>query len=441
MTQLYLTMPQPGETITEGTIVEWRVKEGDTVAVGDVLVQLETEKALFDHESPFEGKILKVLYPNQERVPVGKPIAVIDVPKEKADHYLMLGLAHEVTQATSSAATTAGPAPVAQSQLSAAAAFTPATHDEMSAVTHVKMAPYVRRLAFEAGLGMDILQKLAAASPEGRVTKETIENYLRGKKIPAGTVSGRAVVAEKSSVTGGGPVDYSVQPYSPIRLRIAENMALSKSKIPHAHTGLSVDVTNIVEFRDKNKTAFAKKHGMNLNFLSLIFPALLNAIKKYPVVNASFVDKGAQSEVRLFKHVNLGVAVGSDAGLIIPVVKNAEAMDFQKFNAALNDKINRGKSNQLKPDDFTGTTVIFNNFGYFGLNMGVQIIQYPLSATLGMGAIERKVVPVGDKIGIRQIANFFLAFDHRIIDGLEAGRFLTELKNGIEGAIFEFVTI
>lgn len=426
MTQLYLTMPQPGETITEGTIVEWRIREGDTVRVGDVLAQIETEKALFDHESPFEGKITKIIFPDQSRVPVGKDIAVIEVAKEKADHYLMLGLAHVVDEMTSAAGQQAGTAQTAHTK---------------SPTSTTKMAPYVRHLALEAGLDMEVLQKLAAANPEGRVTRETIENYLCDKKIPAGVASDVSRSAEKISAGAGSSGDYTVQSYSPIRLRIAENMALSKTKIPHAHTGLSVDVTGVVEFREKNKDAFAKKHGVNLNFLSLIFPALMAAIKKYPVVNASFVDKGTQSEVRLFNHVNLGIAVGSDAGLVIPVVKNAGAMDFQEFNAALNDKMTRSKSNKLKPDDFTGTTVIFNNFGFYGLNMGVQIIQYPLSATIGMGAIERKVVPVGDKIGIRHIANFFLAFDHRIIDGLEAGSFLTEIKKQIEDTTFDFVKI
>lgn len=434
MTQLHLTMPQPGETITEGTIVEWRVKEGAILKEGDVLAQLETEKALFDHESPFEGKLLKIFYPDQSRVAVSTPIALMEVAPDKAARYIMLGLASEVSGNVDAAPVASKPAAASKTDTASPVAFEPATHEQMAEVTHVKMAPYVRRLAFDAGLSLDVLQKLAAGHEEGRVTKDAIEDYLKTKNIPLAPQSGSAL---RPVNTGSQETDaYKVQPYSPIRLRIAENMALSKSKIPHAHTGLTIDVTAVVEFREKNKEAFAKKQGVGLNFLSLIFPALQSAIKKFPVVNASFVDKGAQSEIRLFKQINLGVAVGSDTGLIIPVVKGVESMGFEQFNAALNDKITRSKQQKLKPDDFTGTTVIFNNFGFYGLNMGVQIIQYPLSATIGMGAIERKVVPVGESIGIRHMANFFLAFDHRIIDGLEAGSFLTELKKGIEGIDF-----
>jgi len=421
MTKLYLTMPQPGETITEGTIVKWLVKVGDTIQEGDLLAEMETDKALFEHESPFEGKILKILEPDQSRVAVAKPIAVIDAPKEKADRYLMLGIANEAIDSSEKVSEGESKGKVSQTSITAS----------IKNLDHIKMAPYVRRLAHQAGLEQDALQKLAAAHPESRVTKEAIEDYLQTKLV-AKTVSMQANVAG----------EFTVQPYSPIRVRIAENMAMSKAKIPHAHTGLSVDVTRLVLFRDQNKEVFRKKYGINLNFLSLMHLALVKTIQKYPAVNSSFHEKSGETpEVRLFNHINLGVAVGSEAGLIIPVIKGVEKKDFQKFNTELNDKIERGRNKQLKPDDYLGTTIIFNNFGYFGLNMGVQIIQYPLAVTLGMGVIERKVVPVGDKIEIRQIANFFLAFDHRIIDGLEAGQFLSELKTQLENMTFDHVVL
>lgn len=424
MTKLYLTMPQPGETITEGTIVKWLVKPGETVQEGTLIAEMETDKALFEHESPFAGKILKILESDQSRVAVAKPIAIIEVAKENAERYLMLGIATEVEGEVG----TAQPALASVPKSKASSAkpnpsfvSSAALHD----VSYIKMSPYVRRVAFQSNVALDTLQQLAASHEERRVTKEAIENYLQtNKNLPP--VSIAVTVPSK---------DYVVQPYSPIRVRIAENMAMSKAKIPHAHTGISIDVTKLVEFRKKNKVAFQKKHGTNLNFLSLLFPALITALKKFPALNASFHEMpGKMPEIRLFNHINLGVAVGSESGLIIPVIKNAETLDFQNFNAVLNDKTQRAMNKQLKPEDFSGTTIIFNNFGFFGLNMGVQIIQYPLAATLGMGAIEKKVVPVGGEIVVRDIANFFLAFDHRIIDGLESGQFLSTLKSEIENS-------
>lgn len=429
-------MPQPGETITEGTIVSWIAKEGDVLQEGDPVVELETEKAVFEHESPFEGKILEILYPNQSRVPVAKPIAVMEVAKEKAEQYLMLGIATEAKDSDESFASVV-PSERSESRGISSQAFVP---QNQKTPDHIKMAPYVRRTAYQAGLDQDVLQRLAAAHPEARVTKEAIEDYLQSKKIPVPpqAASSAKIAPVRSDVAGG----FIVQPYSPIRVRIAENMAMSKAKIPHAHTGLSVDVTRLVQFRDKNKEVFKKKYGVNLNFLSLMYPAFVTAIKKYPGVNASFHEEpGKSPEIRLFNHIHLGVAVGSGAGLVIPVLKEIESKDFQKFNAELHDKIERAKNKQLKPEDYLGTTIIFNNFGYFGLNMGVQIIQYPLAATLGMGAIERKVVPIGDKIEVRDIANFFLAFDHRIIDGLEAGQFLSALKSQLENMTFDHVVL
>jgi pyruvate/2-oxoglutarate dehydrogenase complex dihydrolipoamide acyltransferase (E2) component len=163
----------------------------------------------------------------------------------------------------------------------------------------------------------------------------------------------------------------------------------------------------------------------------------VKAVKKYPSVNASFVENGDKPEIHIFNRINLGVAVGSDYGLIIPVLKGIEDYGFQDFNADLNGKIERGMKKKLKPEDYQGPTLIFNNFGFFGTTIGVQIIQYPLAATLGMGVIEKRVVPHHDGIAVRDVADFFLAFDHRILDGREAGLFLSELKHAIENLPLE----
>jgi len=424
--QLYITMPQPGETITEGTIVKWIAKAGDVVAEGTPLAELETEKALFEYESPFAGKILKILQSEQSRVPVATPIALIDVDSNKAKQYLMLGIAEE---ADASSGIKEASLQQGRQQDSAHPASTKKSA-EVSLPTgksDLKLSPYVRKLANEHQISHESLVGLAKQNLENRVTKEAIEALIEGgpRKTAAPTTQNSA------------QKDYDILPFSPIRLRIAENMVKSKQTIPHAHTGLTVDLTNLLKFREAHKGDFQKTQGVSLSLLTLMLPSLIQAIRAYPAVNASYVGEAKTAEIRIFRKIHLGVAVGTDAGLMTPVIKNADALSPVEFAKKMQDVVDRANRKKLLPDDFSGTTFLFNNFGYFGLNSGVQVIQYPLAATLGMGCLEKKVVPIGDGFAVRDTANFFLAFDHRVIDGLEAGKFLTTLKNSLEEFSFK----
>jgi 2-oxoisovalerate dehydrogenase E2 component (dihydrolipoyl transacylase) len=439
MTKLFLTMPQPGETITEGTIVAWKIKPGQDVKEGDVLAEMETEKAVYEHESPFEGKVLEVLKADQSRVPVGEPIATIEVNEEKAAQYRMLGIAKDADAASSvpvestPVKTAPQPAPVKQ-----APAFQKtdlkSVHSSLS-LSDIKLSPYVRKLAKEYSVSQEVLSKLAEGSNDGRVSKSVMEAHVMALQSGASGFSAQKAKPRADKALSGAEGSYSVKPYSPIRQRIAENMALSKANIPHAHTGLSIDVTHLVKFREEHGKSYADKYGSKPNYLTLMQPALVETVKEFPEVNASYIEgyDGGQDEIRLFDEINLGVAVGSEKGLVIPVVKSTQDLDVKGFHDGLSERIERALKGKLKPDDLMGTTMIFNNFGFFGLNSGVQIIQYPLATTLGMGAIERCVVPISEtETGIRHMSNFFLAFDHRILDGLEAGRFLSTLKKRVE---------
>lgn len=420
MTQLNITMPQPGETITEGLIVRWLIQPGTAVKEGDPLVELETEKALFEYESPFEGKLVSILHPENSRVPVGRPIAVIEVSAEKEKHYTLLGLAQKAavvppphqpssSQSTSESMTT--------SRSSSFSSSSPASPD------FIRISPYVRRLAREKGVQAHELEKLASQNPDGRVTLAAIAS-----------ASSSPVVAATGPVskTPSPSSAYHAEPCSPIRMRIAENMVLSKSKIPHAHTGLAVDVSRVIKYRDSIKNDFKSRSGDNLSFLSLVYPAIIGAIRKHPVVNASYVDSTSPHEIRIFEKINLGVAVGTEHGLFIPVIHDIASLSRDAFNKVLNDLIRRAHARKLTVDELTGATLIFNNFGFYGTSIGVQVISYPLAATLGMGVIEKRVVPVGEAITIHDMADFVIAFDHRVMDGRDAGLFLSEIKSGIE---------
>ena len=182
--------------------------------------------------------------------------------------------------------------------------------------------------------------------------------------------------------------------------------------------------------------AYRETETKKSNFLTLIYPALVKIIKEYPVVNASFHEAGDRSEIRLFNKINLGIAVGTEHGLVIPVIHDIANLTSQEFSDTLNDKIKRAQNKKLMPDDLMGATLIFNNFGFFGTQLGVQVIQYPMAATLGMSTIEKRVVPVGDEIGVRTMTDIVLAFDHRVMDGRETGLFLSALKKEIESLQF-----
>lgn len=416
-------MPQPGETITTGTIVRWLVGSGDSVKEGQNIVELETEKAVFEYESPYEGKLLEILAKNNSSVPVGDSIAVFEVEDKKAKTYLMLGL---------------GGKPGSQPKETKTIVKQEAPQKVSSSKTP-KLSPLIRKLMQEYHLDPHDLNKIGGSGPGGRITKENILKYLDSKKTEMIT-----------SAPYESSTDFELIACSPIRSRIAEHMVLSKKTIPHAHINLSIDVTRVVEIRNQLKDSFKKKNGVSLGYLPLIFPSLKKAILAYPLVNASFQDNPNAQAIKVYKKINLGIAVDTEKGLYIPVLKDAGSKNFVGFARDLEELLNRAKKNQLNVSELTGVTFTFNNYGFFGTEMGVQIILPPQSTTLGMGAIQKRpwVVPssqseregatrapkIEDEIKIRWISEFTLAFDHRVIDGRDAGLFLLELKKLLENA-------
>lgn len=398
-TKILLTMPQPGETITEGNVVRWIAKPGASIKEGEPIVELETEKAVFEYESPYEGQLVEILAEDGSTVPVGNPIAVFEVEDEKAATYFMLGIGQKMDAALKKDVT---PSKKAKGG---------------GKGKEKKLSPLVRKLIQEYGIELEDLDLIQGTGPGGRITKENIVQYIESKK-------GKAVSTGK---------DVEVTPLSPIRVRIAENMSRSKATIPHAHASLSVDMTPLVEYRNQNKDKFEKKHGVPLGIFSLIFPALKKAITENTIVNSSFREQGGKKMVATYQKINLAVAVDTDQGLFLPVIHEAQQLDYIQLSKGLMEMIDKARENKLSPSELTGRTFTFNNYGYYGTTFGVQIILPPQSTTLGMGLIEKRPWVVGDAIQIRQITDFTLAFDHRIIDGKHAGLFLSSLKKYLEG--------
>lgn len=409
--KILLTMPQPGETITEGTVVRWVKKVGDTIKEGEVLVELETEKAVFEYESPYEGKLLEIMAPDGRTVPVGNSMASFEVEDAKASTYLMLGIGKQVAPGGASST------PAAKKEVGNARE---STKNLSKRGVSPKLSPLIRSLMQEYGIASEELSPIQATGPGGRITKEDILGYLEAKKEPQ-------EVPKQTSFT-----DSDLVPCSPIRARIAEHMVQSKKMIPHAHTGLTIDMTAVIQYREKLKKDFEKKEGIPLGILPLIFTSLKKAIHQYPLVNASFKEEGGKKMIAVHKKINFGIAVDTERGLYIPVIHEADKKSFLEFAKSFEELLGKAQKNKFTVNDLTGVTFTFNNYGFFGTMIGVQIILPPQSTTLGMGRIEKRPSVVDDKIEIRSLADFMLAFDHRVIDGRDAGLFLLALKKTIE---------
>ncbi|MBX7147504.1 2-oxo acid dehydrogenase subunit E2 [bacterium] len=388
MTQIYLTMPQPGETITEGKIIRWIAKEGDMIKEGDIVSELETEKALFEFESPFEGRITTLIHHNGDNVPVGEPIAVLEVEDSKAKNYLMMGLGQK------------GPE-VSQTTIIETKKETPVKNK--APLSH---SPYIRKMITQHNLSDKQIEDYLEQHQKEKLTKEDIEKLIKPNL--------------DSGLRRNGTDLYQDIPVSPIRERIAQNMLKAVTTIPHAHTNVTIDMTKIVEKRKQTKQ----------NYLVLLWPALKAAIQKHPLVNATY--KNDPPTIRTFNKIHLGVSVDTDKGLFVPVLKDAHLE--KDFETKWNSLLQKTKDNKLSVDEVTGATFTFNNFGYFGTNVGVQIIPYPQAASLGMGRIEKRPWIVGEGIAIRSVSEWTLAFDHRVMDGRDAARFMETLKELIEQA-------
>ncbi len=374
-----LTMPQFGESITQARIVHWLRKEGETTKELEPLAEMETEKAVFSYECPFRGKLSKILVADDSEAAVGTEIAHFDVTEEDGRKYLSLGIGRKVGEG--SGATAAVPV----------------------------VSPLIRSLAKEHGLSIDEVGRIAGSGPGGRVTKE---DFL-------------AHIALQTSILPPAREGVRIIQLAPVRARIADNMILSKTKIPHAGCGLEVDLSLIERWRSEQK-----KPPPYLPFMAV---AVLKALKRHPILNSSWKEGGGRRWIEQYDFVHLGVAVASGKGLLVPVIRNAEKLSLSEVGREIERLIDAGRKGVLGVQDLTGATFTINNSGALGAVRSAQIIPHPQAAVLATNRIVRRPWVAGDKIEVHPIMELDLAFDHRIIDGDEAVRFLVTLKDQLEG--------
>jgi 2-oxoglutarate dehydrogenase dihydrolipoamide succinyltransferase (E2 component) len=412
-----IQMPQLGETIVEGTILKWLKNEGDEVARDEPLFEISTDKVDTEVPSPVAGTVTKILVEEGATVPVGTVVMEVDDGSG--------------APAASAAAADTGPEEVAAPP---AAPPPPAPPSEAPLPDRGPrsqiLSPLVRKLAADNGID---LASVSGTGAGGRITKKDVEAAVAagaGSPAPAGATTATVTplrTAAPAVATAPGVGD-TVEPVSHIRRAIADHMAASVQTTARAWTMVEVNVDHLVRLRTAAKDAFRARHGVNLTYLPFVIRATVDALKAYPHVNARLDGDSIVSPAS----VHMGIAVSYDAGLIVPVIRDADVMNTVGLARAVADLAARARAHQLRPDEVQGATFTITNPGPYGSIASVPIINMPNAGILSLDAIVKRPVVVDDAIAIRSMVNISMSWDHRLIDGEIATRFLARIRANLE---------
>ena len=420
-----VTMPQMGESIAEGTITKWMKKVGEHVDRDEPLFEISTDKVDAEIPSPAAGVVTQILVKENETVVINTVVAVID------------GEGAGVAAPTPAAAATPppeAPAPVPPALAAAAAptavAQPPAEEQENGEGGEVRTSPLVRRIAREHNVE---LSDVKGTGLGGRVSKKDILDYIDQRRavapsappLPAAAPTPAGQKPAPSMAFNGAT---QIVPMTPMRQKIAEHMVMSKRTSAHVYTVVEVEMTCVVATRERCKQDFEQRNGFKLTFTPFFIRAAVEAIKELPIINSS-VDG---TNIIYKRDVNIGLAVALENGLIVPVIKRADEKNFLGIARAVQDLADRARSKRLSVDDVQGGTFTVTNPGSFGGLFGLPIINQPQVAILGVGAIEKRPVVRDDAIAIRHMAYLSLSYDHRVIDGAVAERFMGKIKKILE---------
>jgi len=443
-----VTMPQLGETVVEGTITKWLKHEGDTVERDEPLFEISTDKVDTEVPSPLAGKVLQILVPEGETVAVGAQLVMIETNGA--------GQA-EASAAPPPAAETPPPPepkpmpepepappppsptplPVPQPPPAPAPA---ATHPAIAAAAPAAgpqsqiLSPLVRRLADEHGID---LARVRGTGTGGRITKKDVQEFIDsgGAGAAAPAPAAPAARTQPAAQPAPAPVAPAVPgaaeetvPLTRMRQAIARNMVASMQTSARAWNLTEVNMEAVVRTREAAKDAFREREGLNLTYMPFVARAVIEALLAFPDVNSEL----REDQLILKRYVNLGIAVALDEGLIVPVVKGADTMNIVGLARAINDVATRARTKHLMPDDVQGGTFTITNPGPFGSIISVPIINPPQCAILAFDAIEKRPVVIDDAIAIRHMVYLSMSWDHRIIDGATAAKFLQRVKQNLE---------
>jgi len=477
-----VVMPQMGESIAEGTITKWLKQVGERVERDEPLFEISTDKVDAEIPSPAAGTLTEIRFKEGDTVEINTTVAVLDggagapakdalpttedavpkavAPSEPPPQVAAADAAPRATQMETAAATGAEvqekdkpQTQTAQTAQSAPASAGGGNGARQSPVTktsgadqsaedlrRTKSSPLVRRIAQEHGVD---IANLEGTGLSGRVTKNDILSFIESGSSAA--PASRSVQAASAPAPAPMPAAPPIKPaegdrveqMSVMRRKIADHMVQSRRTSAHVTTVYEIDMTRIARLREQHKDSFAERTGTKLSYMPFIFQAVNNALRKFPIFNAQV----SGDQIIYKRDINLGMAVALDWGLIVPVIKNADDLSISGLARTANDLADRARTKQLKPDEVGGGTFTITNPGVFGGLFGTPIINQPQLAILGVGKIEKrtKVLTTADGedyIGIRWLAYFALSFDHRVIDGSDAEKFLAFLKEQLEAGEF-----
>ena len=410
-------MPQMGESIAEGTITKWLKKLGERVERDEPLFEISTDKVDAEIPSPAAGVLAKILVKENETVAVNSVVALIDgegagvaaaAPEEAAER--------EAKVAAGPAAPSVPVAPpVAAPPLAAGAPSPP------SPAGKVRSSPLVRRIAREHHLD---LREVKGTGLGGRVSKDDVLAYLEQRR--AAVPAPAPAPAAAPLVVFTGPTQ--VVPMTPMRRQIAEHMVTSKRTSAHVYSVFEVEMTKVVEIRERHKDEFERRHGIRLTYTSFFVRASVEAIKEIPIINSSVEG----TDIVYKRDINMGIAVALEHGLIVPVIKHADEKNFLGIARTVQDVAERARTKRLSVDDVQGGTFTLTNLGSFGGLFGLPVINQPQVAILGVGTIEKRPVVRNDAIAMRPMVYLSLSYDHRVIDGAVAEQFLGKIKKILE---------
>ena len=401
-----IVMPKLGLTMTEGMIVKWNFREGDAVNQGDILFVLETEKVTYEVEASASGILARILVQDGETVPVG---TVIGYLAQKGED--MADLPQSQSPAVEKAPVAGKQVAVSEPQVSADTGAAP-SHES----GRIKASPLARKIAKAKGIELALVE---GTGPGGRILKADVEAFEQ----PEATGQPSAVVEE-------APGDKLV-PFTGMRRAIAKKMLSSKIETAQTYMSVSVDATNIKAYRQVLLPRIEAERGVRVTVTDVMMKITGAAIQKHPVINTRWTDKG----ILYLADVHMGMAMALKEGLIVPVIRDINKKGFGQIAVDRTELIRKGKANQFLPDDISGSTFTLSAMGMFGIEQFTSNINLPENAILAVGAIIDKPVVVNGEITIRPMMTITLSYDHRAIDGAEAGKFMQTLKSFCENPI------
>ena len=423
-----ILMPKMGESITEGTIVEWKKNVGDMIAKDETLLEISTDKVDSEIPCSSEGKVLELLFDKNDTVEVNTIIArigtedsdTLDSDTQDSTSDVKEIISEEISEDT-------------PKEDMVKKEVVSEKNDTQNKDERVFYSPVVKSIAKKEGISLDELSLIQGSGNSGRVNKADILNYIDDKSIKPQTVNTAQPLATSTDYSTSEQLKDSIEEMDRVRIKIAEHMVNSKNVSAHVYTTSEVDVTNIVNMRNHKKDAFLNKNSIKLTYTPIIVSACIKAIQEYPLMNASING----TNIVHHQNINMGIAVAlPDNNLIVPVIKAAEEKNFLGISRSIDSYAKKARTNSLAADDIFGSTFTVTNPGIFGGLFGMPIINQSNVGILSVGSIEKRPIVketnYGDAVFIRHMLYITLGYDHRLIDGAYGTKFLSRIKELLE---------